>query len=284
MAEESAKELDRRIFGSDDDDSDDEPAAPQQANERVKHLLSGASPSRKRKRKLSQSKEEGSPAGDGAVAAAGSGDESDDSDGGGAPEAIEEGGKNDFDKVLARLKGRRGGVQRSRAQLEEEATGLLQKMEAAADADDAACKADVPTPAVAKVAMVSEVARALTKRHMHEIMIDLGMLTALARWLRPMPDGTLVSLQARGWAGANPRSHKPPRAPLPLRRCARRCCSRSRASRSTRRCSAPSGVCVWRRGVSRACCVGSHKGLIGCRADADGRTRVHVARQVERHW
>ena len=278
MAEESAKELDRRIFGSDDDDSDDEPAAPQQANERVKHLLSGASPSRKRKRKLSQ----GSPAGDGAVAAVGSGDESDDSDGGGAPEAIEEGGKNDFDKVLARLKGRRGGVQRSRAQLEEEATGLLQKMEAAADADDTTCKAEVPTPAVAKVAMVDEVAHALTKRHMHEIMIDLGMLTALARWLRPMPDGTLVSLQARGWAGAGPRSHKSSRAPLPLRRCARRCWSRSRASRSTRRCSAPSGVCVG--GVSLAWCVGSHKGLIGCRADADGRTRVHVARQVERHW
>jgi hypothetical protein len=37
----------------------------------------------------------------------------------------------------------------------------------------------------------------LGKRHLHEVMIDQGMLTTLASWLKPMPDGSLVALQIR---------------------------------------------------------------------------------------
>ena len=48
-----------------------------------------------------------------------------------------------------------------------------------------------------QVAMLSEVEAMMRKKQYHEVMIDNQMLSTLARWLRPMPDGSLVSLQVR---------------------------------------------------------------------------------------
>ena len=36
---------------------------------------------------------------------------------------------------------------------------------------------------------MAEVAAMLRKRHYHEAMIDCGMFSSLAQWLKPMDDG-----------------------------------------------------------------------------------------------
>ncbi|EOD22574.1 hypothetical protein EMIHUDRAFT_458126, partial [Emiliania huxleyi CCMP1516] len=87
--------------------------------------------------------------------------------------------------MLTKLKPRRGKIVRSREALTQEVVELQQQMEAAAERDDDA------------VALLPEVVTMLNKRHMQEVLIDQGMLTTLAMWLKPMPDGSLVSLQVR---------------------------------------------------------------------------------------
>ena len=45
--------------------------------------------------------------------------------------------------------------------------------------------------------MLPEVEALLRKKQYHETMIDHSMLSTLAHWLRPMADGSLVSLMVR---------------------------------------------------------------------------------------
>jgi len=116
---------------------------------------------------------------------------------GGGMEAVEAGGKHDLDNILQKMKGRRGQIVRSREMLVQEVLALQQQMEASAERDDDACRSGGGEPAVNKVALLPAVIRMLGKRHLHEVMIDQGMLTTLAMWLKPMPDGSLVSLQVR---------------------------------------------------------------------------------------
>ena len=52
------------------------------------------------------------------------------------------------------------------------------------------------------MALVAEVAAFLRKRQLHQVMLDLQLLTVLNRWLKPMTDGSLVSLQARAGPAA----------------------------------------------------------------------------------
>lgn len=124
-------------------------------------------------------------------------EDSEEEGGGKVLEAVEEGGKHDLDNILQKMKGRRGQIVRSREELKQEVLSLQQRMDTAAERDDAACRSGGCEPAVNKVAMLPEVLRMLGKRHLHEVMIDQGMLTTLASWLKPMPDGSLVSLQIR---------------------------------------------------------------------------------------
>ena len=77
--------------------------------------------------------------------------------------------------------------------------------------------------------MVSEVESMLRKKQYHEIMIDNQMLSTLARWLRPMPDGSLVSLQVRR-ALLSSLLRSSPCISSP-RRSSHRRCSSSRSSR-----------------------------------------------------
>ena len=74
--------------------------------------------------------------------------------------------------------------------------GSLQ-MEQAVEDDDKATQAEPPRPALAKVSLLAEVEAMLRKKQYHEVMIDEAMLSTLARWLRPTPDGSLVSLMVR---------------------------------------------------------------------------------------
>jgi len=74
---------------------------------------------------------------------------------------------------------------------------VQERMEEAVEDDDKAAASDPPRPALSKVAMLPEVEAILRKKHYHEVMIDHGMLSTIARWLRPMPDGSLVSTPVR---------------------------------------------------------------------------------------
>ena len=133
--------------------------------------------------------EGGAPAGEG-----GADDPDEDSVDG--SEAVEEGGKNDFDRILSGLKATRGGPKfGGRDKLITDVRELRERMESAVEEDDEACRAE--RPAVSKIAMLPEVEALMKKRQYHEIMIDMQMLSTLARWLRPMPDGSLVSLSVR---------------------------------------------------------------------------------------
>lgn len=114
-----------------------------------------------------------------------------------ALEAIEEGGPGDFDRIISGIKGRRGGIQHSRDVLIAEVQELQARMEVAADRDEEACKQDDPTPAVHKLAMLREVTGLMQKRHAHDALVDVGMLSTISRWLKPLPDGSLVTLQVR---------------------------------------------------------------------------------------
>ena len=141
---------------------------------------------------------EGGEGGEGGAAGdAGLGDDPD-SDSVGGDEAIEEGGKKDgFEKIMQGLKHKRGGPNFQRDKLIEDVKDLQARMEEAVEHDDEASRAEPPRPALAKVAMVSEVETMLRKKQYHEIMIDSQMLSTLGRWLRPLPDGSLVNLQVR---------------------------------------------------------------------------------------
>ena len=126
------------------------------------------------------------------------GDDDPDSDSVEGEEAIEEGGKKDrFDQVLDRLKSRRGNQQVSRERLIQDVKELQERMETAVETDDDGVKADPPRAALAKVAMLPDVVAMMNKKQYHEVMLDHQMLSTLARWLRPMSDGSLVSLQVR---------------------------------------------------------------------------------------
>ena len=210
MAADETSALRAAIFGS-DSESDDEPPpppAPTSTAAQVARVLQEAGVAQENKtdepnkgKQQDQTQTTAAPTPDNAGQqdpAPGDDAESEyEEEEAGALEAIEEGGKHDLDHIIKNMKKRRGGIQRSREALVADVQDIQMRMDVAAQADDDACTAEVPAPAVHKVSMLPDVVNMLRKRHMHEIMIDLGMLSNLSHWLRPMPDGSLVSLQIR---------------------------------------------------------------------------------------
>ena len=160
---------------------------------------------RKRRKELKKQRREAGEGGEGgegggeegAGPSGAAGEDDPDSDSVSGDEAIEAGGKNDFERILGGLKHKRGGISFSREKLTHDVTELQRRMEEAAELDDEALKAEPPRPALAKVAMLNEVTGIIVKKQYHEVMIDHGMLSTLSRWLRPMHGGVLVSLEVR---------------------------------------------------------------------------------------
>jgi len=221
------------IFGEEESDEEDEAAAGDDAaqeDERISRILATDTSSRrgaggggggkrkkeaaakvgaKPKKRLKKSGEKRGAASSSGNAEDGDGDgvrqdgdgegeeegEEEDSDTG--MEAIEEGGKGDFDSIIGRMKGRRGSIVRTLEANVSEVSEIQEAMEQAVKDDDNATKADIPQPAIHKAAMLPQVFEFLQKRHLHETMMDRGMLSTLAAWLKPMPDGSLVNLQVR---------------------------------------------------------------------------------------
>jgi len=135
--------------------------------------------------------------GEGGAGPSGAAEDDPDEDSGSGSEAVEEGGKKDFDSILKGLKAKRGGPSFSREKMVGDVKVVQERMEEAVEDDDKAAGSDPPRPALSKVAMLPEVEAILRKKHYHEVMIDHGMLSTIARWLRPMPDGSLVSAPVR---------------------------------------------------------------------------------------
>ena len=128
--------------------------------------------------------------------AAGAGDDDPDSDSVSGEEAIEAGGKKDaFERVMDSLKHRRGKKNLDPKAMMAEVQELQERMEAAYAEDNTA--AEQQKPAIHKIAMLQEVEAMLMKKQYHPTLIDCSMLSTLARWLRPLPDGSLVSLTVR---------------------------------------------------------------------------------------
>lgn len=159
---------------------------------------------RKRLKKGSEAAD-GEAGGSGAGGGEGDGEEGADGGAGGpgdpdedsvdGEEAIEAGGKGDIQGILDKMKGRRGQKTWKREELLQGVEELQQRMEAAVEEDDK--RVQESQPAVVKVSMLPEVEAMMRKKQYHEVMMDKGMLSTLGRWLKPMSDGTLVSVMIR---------------------------------------------------------------------------------------
>ena len=113
---------------------------------------------------------------------------SDDEDGPSASAALKE--------AVRRMQRKKKEVKKL-SELEQEATDFLRKMDAAADTDDESIAAK--TPALKKLAMLTEVMDMLAQKDMQRVLLDLDLLMVCKRWVQPLPpDGkTLGNLTVR---------------------------------------------------------------------------------------
>mmetsp|Transcript_15985 Transcript_15985/g.32381 ORF Transcript_15985/g.32381 Transcript_15985/m.32381 type:complete len:334 (-) Transcript_15985:128-1129(-) len=80
-------------------------------------------------------------------------------------------------------------------ELEDEARAFLEKMNEAADADDASIAAR--KPATKKLAMLPQVLEMLAKKDMIRPLLDLELLSVCKRWVQPLPNGSLGNVTLR---------------------------------------------------------------------------------------
>ena len=122
-----------------------------------------------------------------------------DEDSGSGSEAVEEGAKNDFERVMQRMKAKRGGVSFDRSKLRADVQELIARMDHAAEQDKLAIEEE--RPAYSRVLMLNEVVEMMRKKQYHEVLIDNGMLKNISIWLQPVPGpsgkASLPDLQLR---------------------------------------------------------------------------------------
>lgn len=75
------------------------------------------------------------------------------------------------------------------------ASALRRRMETAAARDCDSIEAG--QPALAKHRMLPEVLETLTRRHLHETLLDAGILLAIRSWLEPLPNRCLPAVHLR---------------------------------------------------------------------------------------
>lgn len=100
-----------------------------------------------------------------------------------------------FERVLQGMKTRRKKLDIPIAELERQAMDIVSKINVAAD-DDTKLMSE-RKPATNRLRALPEVCSALRNRDLSECLLENGVLDSLARWLRPLPDGTLPSLNIR---------------------------------------------------------------------------------------
>ena len=81
------------------------------------------------------------------------------------------------------------------SELEDEAKTFINRMEQAADADEMAMAER--RPATAKLRMLSEVLRVLTKRDMMRPLLEFELLMVARRWVQPLKSGVLGNVTVR---------------------------------------------------------------------------------------
>jgi len=208
---EPDEDLAQRIFGSDDDDDDEymPAAASGELDEddlRAQQILASKQKKKKEKEPTKRKRLQKGGKARASSSEVAEGDETvevvnayedADKDSLDGSEAMEDNTPEEGGDLLANAKKKqRGGAPNvPRQQQNEEIRTLQDRMEKAGEEDTEAL--NNKQPAIAKVAMLPEVTAMLRKNHYHEAMIDCGMLTSLAQWLKPMDDGSLVNLQVR---------------------------------------------------------------------------------------
>lgn len=115
--------------------------------------------------------------------------------------------RRDFEEALARIKSGRGAGRRKRqadggnnhdtadVTLDDDAVDLHARMMRAVDQDNEAVQQG--RPALKKWTMLAEVTRKINTPHLQEFLLDNRILEAIRRWLEPLPNGTLPSVDLR---------------------------------------------------------------------------------------
>eukprot|EP00854_Cymbomonas_tetramitiformis_P019388 gene19388-23180_t len=218
------KELEKTIFGSSEEDSDDN--APLKANkkkkkiERKKKKGGDDGQGSSKRRRISKGRKpgrgesgdrEGSDEGDGFIDDSGAPPPEDtdgeSSDGERLPieeaeearPGEEEGAIKDeidelFDGIKMGTRNRRKNIF-SEDEQRSMVTAFLAKMELAAENDVELNHRK--QPAVNKLKMLPEVIKVLEKTHLHNELLNSGVLDILKEWLSPLPDGSLPNLRVR---------------------------------------------------------------------------------------
>mmetsp|Transcript_13249 Transcript_13249/g.25383 ORF Transcript_13249/g.25383 Transcript_13249/m.25383 type:complete len:465 (+) Transcript_13249:147-1541(+) len=112
-----------------------------------------------------------------------------------APEAMEDGEADEFDKMFEYKANRRRKSNISHAETKSFVEAFLGKMELAADQDVEANQ--MSRPAIHKLQMLAEVQEVLEKTHLHEDLLEAGLLNILKLWLEPLSDGSIPNVNVR---------------------------------------------------------------------------------------
>jgi transcription factor SPN1 len=107
--------------------------------------------------------------------------------------------RRDFEKALGRVKSqgnrRRPLYDSDPVDLDDIGSEFRKRMENAAILDQESVEEG--KPALAKHKMLPEVVEMLNKKHMHEVLLDCGILSAVKLWLEPLPNRSLPAIHLR---------------------------------------------------------------------------------------
>jgi hypothetical protein len=100
-----------------------------------------------------------------------------------------------FDRALRQIQSRRRRKQITNRECERDAEKILESMRSAHDAD--LMMANIGRPALAKLRLLRQVDTALQRKEIRSALIRRGLFEVLRRWLDPLPNGALPSIDVR---------------------------------------------------------------------------------------
>jgi len=100
-----------------------------------------------------------------------------------------------FDRTMRQIQSRRQRKQITNRESERDAERILEKMRSAYDAD--LIMARLGRPALAKLRLLPEVDTELRRKEIRTTLIRRGLFEVLRRWLDPLPNGALPSIDVR---------------------------------------------------------------------------------------
>lgn len=114
----------------------------------------------------------------------------------GADEAIEDNGEpdNPLAAAMLRLK-KKKREKKSTLELEDEVKEFISRMETAAEQDEEAVAER--RPGMKKLGMINEVVDIMKKQDYQSYLIEFDLLSAIRRWIQPLPNGQLGNVTVR---------------------------------------------------------------------------------------